>query len=164
MYEDYFGQELVQQMRHNGLTRQGIAYPLGIQGEAADQWLLRNVVAFQEDGSLACSGEILEGAWLQLMIGSKEFALEAARRAAQDALKPLNRASAVIVFDSVARRKLLGDQHTREEIAALRQIVGPTTPLVGCYTYGEHAPLGTASVAGRTVVQTGSILVIALGT
>jgi len=164
VYEDYFGSDLVRQMRHEGFTRQGSAYPLGIQGDTADQWLLRNVVAFQEDGSLACSGEILEGAWLQLMIGSKEFALEAARRAAQDALKPLNRVSAVIVFDSVARRKLLGPQHTMEEIAALRQIVGPEAALVGCYTYGEHAPPGTASVAGRTDVQTGSILVIALGT
>lgn len=164
VYEEYFGPDLVQQMRHDGVTRQASAYPLGIQGEAADQWLLRNVVLFQDDGSLACSGEILEGSWVQLMIGSKEFALEAARRAAQDALKPLNHAAAVIVFDSVARRKLLGHQHTTEEIAALRQVIGPSTPLVGCYTYGEHAPLPTASVAGRTVVQTGSILVIALGT
>jgi hypothetical protein len=164
VYEEYFGPELVQQMRHEGLTRQGSAYPLGIQCEAADQWLLRNVVSFQDDGSLACSGEILEGSWLQLMIGSREFALEAARRAAQDALKPLNHVAAVIVFDSVARRKLLGQQHAVAEVAALRQVVGPSTPLVGCYTYGEQAPLGTASVFGRTVVQTGSILVIALGT
>ena len=164
VYEEYFGPELVRRMRQDGFTRQGSAYPLGIQGEAANQWLLRNVVSFHEDGSLACSGEMVEGSWLQLMIGSKEFALEAARRAAKDALKPLNRVAAVIVFDSVARRKLLGQQHAIEEIAALRQVVGPSTPLVGCYTYGEHAPLGTASVAGRTVVQTGSILVIALGT
>ena len=164
VYEEYFGPDLVQRMRHEGFTRQGSAYPLGIQGQTQDQWLLRNVVSFQEDGSLACSGEILEGSWLQLMIGSREFALEAARRAAQDALKPLNRVAAVIVFDSVARRKLLGQQHAIEEIAVLKQVVGPSTPLVGCYTYGEQAPLGTASVAGRTVVQTGSILVIALGT
>jgi len=164
VYEEYFGPDLVQRMRHEGFTRQGSAYPLGIQGQTQDQWLLRNVVSFQEDGSLACSGEILEGSWLQLMIGSREFALEAARRAAQDALKPLNRVAAVIVFDSVARRKLLGQQQAAEEIAVLRQVVGPSTPLIGCYTYGEQAPLGTASIVGRTVVQTGSILVIALGT
>lgn len=164
VYEEYFGPDLVQRMRHEGFTRQGSAYPLGIQGETEDQWLLRNVVSFQEDGSLACSGEILEGSWLQLMIGSREFALEAARRAAQDALKPLNRAAAVIVFDSFARRKLLGQRQATEEIAVLQQVVGPSTPLIGCYTYGEQAPLGTASTVGRTIVQTGSILVIALGT
>src|SRR3989338_451144 len=152
-------------MHREGFTREASASPLGIQGEgvADDQWLLRNVVSFQEDGSLACSGEMLEGAWLQLMIGSREFALEAARRAAHDALKPLNRAAAVIVFDSVSRRKLLGRQHTASEVAALRQVVGSSTQMVGCYTYGEQAPLGTASLAGRTVVQTGSVLVIAIG-
>lgn len=164
VYEEYFGPDLVQRMRREGFTRQASAYPLGIQCEADDQWLLRNVVSFQEDGSLACSGEMLEGAWLQLMIGSREFALEAARRAAHDALKPLNRAAAVIVFDSVSRRKLLGRQHAASEVAALREVVGSSTPMVGCYTYGEQAPLGTASLAGRTVVQTGSVLVIAIGT
>ena len=50
------------------------------------------------------------------------------------------------------------------EVAALRQVVGASTPMVGCYTYGEQAPLDTASLAGRTVVQTGSVLVIAIGT
>jgi hypothetical protein len=164
VYEEYFGSDLVQRMRREGFTRQASAYPLGIQCEADDQWLLRNVVSFQEDGSLACSGEMLEGAWLQLMIGSREFALEAARRAAQDALKPLNRAAAVIVFDSVSRRKLLGRQYAASEVGVLRQVVGSSTPMVGCYTYGEQAPLGTASLAGRTVVQTGSVLVIAIGT
>ena len=104
VYEEYFGADLVQRMQREGFTRQASAYPLGIQGEADDQWLLRNVVSFQADGSLACSAEVVEGSWLQLMIGSREFALEAARRAAQDALKSLNRVAAVIVFDSVARR------------------------------------------------------------
>lgn len=164
VYEEYFGLDVVARMRREGFTRQASAYPLGIQGAAEDQWLLRNVVSFQEDGSLACSAEMVEGAWLRLMIGSREFALEAARRAAQDALKPLNRAAAVIVFDSVSRRKLLGQQQAAEEIAVLRQVVGPSTPLIGCYTYGEQAPLGSPLLVGRTVVQTGSILVIALGT
>lgn len=164
VYEEYFGSDLVQRMRREGFTRQASAYPLGIQCEAPDQWMLRNVVSFQEDGGLACSGEMFEGSWLQLMIGSREFALEAARRAAHDALKSLNRVAAVIVYDSAARRKLLGGQHAAAEIAALRHVIGPATPMIGCYTYGEHAPLGTSAVAGRTVVQTGSVLVIALGT
>lgn len=166
VYEEYFGADLVQRMQREGFTRQASAYPLGIQGEgeADDQWLLRNVVSFQEDGSLACSAEMVEGSWLQLMIGSREFALEAARRAAQDALKSIHRVAAVIVFDSVSRRKLLGRQHAASEVAALRHAVGASTPMIGCYTYGEQAPLGTASLAGRTVVQTGSVLVIAIGT
>lgn len=163
VYEEYFGADLVAQMRHEGPTRQTIAYPLGIKCEETDQWLLRNVVSFREDGSLACSGEIPEGAWLQLMISSKGLALEAARTAAQEAIRPLSRVAAVLVFDSISRRRLLGERHAAMEIAVIRQTIGSSVPLAGCYTYGEQAPVGMTSVSGRTGVQTGSVLVIALG-
>ena len=164
VYEEYFGHELVGQMRLEGFTRQRIAYPLGIQCEGTDRRLLRNVVAFQDDGSLACSGEIPEDSWLQLMIGSQALALDAARSAAQQAIQSLNRVVCVLVFDSVARRKLLGERHAAMEIAQVRHLIGPDVPLAGCYTYGEQAPVGVASLFGRTVVHTSSILVIAIGT
>ena len=164
VYEEYFGADLVQRMRQEGLTRQTIAYPLGIHEEGVDRWLLRNVVSFEADGSLACSGEIREGAWLQLMIGSRGPALEAARRAATQAIRSLNRPACVIVFDSVSRRILLGPRMTAMEIAAIREVIGPTTPLAGCYTYGEQAPCGMTTAAEATAMQTGSVLVVALGT
>ena len=163
VYEEYFGHEIVERMRVEGWTRQGSAYPLGIQCDTNDQWLLRNVQSVQADSSLLCSGEVPEEAWLQLMIGSKQFALDAAYRAAQQAIQPLNRVALVLVFDSVLRRKLLGTQHAALEIARIRQAVGFSTPLAGCYTYGEQGPLGNTAVYGRTAVQTGSVLVIALG-
>ncbi len=164
VYEEYFGPELVQRMKHERFTRQGIAYPLGIQSQAANQWLLRNVVAFSDDGSLSCSGEITEGAWLQLMIGSRELALEAAHLAAQHAIRSLNHVGCILIFDSALRRTLLGPQHAKMEIARIRETVGPGIPLAGCYTYGEQAPFGTASVYERTATQTGSVLIVALGT
>lgn len=164
VYEEYFGAELVQRMRQEGLTRQTIAYPLGIQEEGMDRWLLRNVVSFQADGSLACSGEIRQGAWLQLMIGSRELALEAARRAATQAIRSLNRLACVIVFDSASRRILLGPRMTAMEIAVIREVIGPTIPLAGCYTYGEQAPFGMSTSVEATAMQTGSVLVVALGT
>ena len=164
VYEEYFGRDLMTQMQQTGFTRQRIAYPLGMRGETTDQWLLRNVVAFKEDGSLSCSGELLEGAWLQLMIGSRELALEAARQAAQDAIRSLREVAAVLVFDSVARRTLLGERCAAEEVACIRHIIGPSVPLIGCYTYGEQAPLRTSAIAGRTAIQTGAVLVVAVGT
>ena len=164
VYEEYFGAPLVQRMREEGMTRQHIAYPLGIQCESSDQWVLRNVVSFQSDGSLSCSGEILEGSWLQLMIGSRQLALDAASRAAQSAIRSLNRIACVLVFDSVVRRKLLGSQQAATEIARIREAIGPSIPLAGCYTYGEQAPLKIASADEQTATQTGSVLVVALGT
>jgi hypothetical protein len=86
------------------------------------------------------------------MIGSKELALEAASRAAQAALRSLASVRFVLLFDSVARRMLLGSDAARE-IQHIRKIVGLSTPLIGCYTYGEQAH----------VVQTGAVLVIAVG-
>lgn len=164
VYEEYFGPQLVQRMRQEKLTRQRIAFPLGIQCQAPDQWLLRHVVAFQGDGSLACSGEILEGAWLQLMMSSRDLALEAAHKAAQQAIRSLNRIACVLVFDSALRRTLLGAQQAAAEIARIRKVIGPVTPMAGCYTYGEQAPFGALMTNERTASQTSSVLVAAIGT
>lgn len=163
VYEEYFGADLVTRMRQESLTRQGIAYPLGIQGEAANQWLLRNVVSFGEDGSLLCTGEILQGSWVQLMIGSRELAIEAAEQAARQAVRALNRIAVVLIFDSAVRRKLLGPHQAAQEIARIRQAIGLQTPLVGCYTYGEQAPIGGTDTYEHAATQTGSVLAIALG-
>jgi hypothetical protein len=163
VYEEYFGQDLVGHLREGGFSRSRIAYPLGVQAEAGGGWLLRTITAFEEDGSLACSAEVPEGSWLQLMIGSPDLAIDAAHRAAQAAVRTLSHVAAVLVFDSVARRLLLGHSHTSTEIAAIRRVVGERVPLAGGYTYGEQAPMSVASLQGRTAVQTGSVLVVALG-
>lgn len=163
VYEEYFGADAVGRLQQEGLTREAIAYPLGMQCEAPDRWLLRNVVAFRHDGSLACNGEILEGSWLQLMIGSRELALEAAEAAAQQAVKPLHRVAGLLVFDSAARRRLLGEHHAAMEMARIRRLVGASVPVAGCYTYGEQGPVDSALVAGRAAVQTGSVLIVAFG-
>ena len=166
VYEDYLGPAGVQQLRERGLSRQGIVYPLGMQEDPTRQWLLRNVVAVGEDGSLSCSGELLEGSWVQLMIGSRALALEAAHRAAQHAIQPLNRVACVLVFDSAVRRTLLGPRHAAMEITRIRDAAGPTTPLAGCYTYAEQGPIGIAApeqMVQPIATQTGSVLVVALG-
>ncbi len=162
VYEEYFGPAVAANLRGERFSRAGIAYPLGVRGERERQWLLRTVVSFGEGGSLACSGEIREGEWLQLMIGSRELALEAARRAALEAVRALDRVACVLVFDSALRKALLGPRHAALEIAQIREVVGPSTPLAGCYTYGEQAT-GGALGHGYAATQTGSILVIALG-
>jgi hypothetical protein len=130
---------------------------------AANQWLLRNVMSFGSDGSMACSGDLTEGAFLQLMIGSRELALDAARRAAREALRPMARPAGVLVFDSVVRRRLLGSHHAALEIARIRETIGTGTPFAGCYTYGEQAALGAGDAASAST-QTGTVLVVALGT
>jgi len=164
VYEEYFGPEVIGRMRREGLSRQKIAYPLGIQRHQEAPWLLRNVVSFGTDGSLGCTGEVFEDSALHVMIGSRELALEAAREAARQAVRGLNHVAAVLVFDSAVRRTLLGPQQAAEELRQVQHIIGNTTALAGCYTYGEQAPVESASAYERTMVQTGSVLVVALGT
>ncbi|MBI4354696.1 MAG: FIST C-terminal domain-containing protein [Candidatus Omnitrophica bacterium] len=153
VYEEYFGDEVMEHVHEKSFTRQLIAYPLGIQGETTDAFLLRNVREFSADGSVVCTGEIPEGATVRLMIGSKELALEAASRAAQTALRSLASVRFVLLFDSASRRALLGSDAARE-IQQIRHIIGLSTPLIGCYTYGEHV---------LSTMQTGAALVIAVG-
>lgn len=162
VYEEYFGASDRRPDRPAGLTRELIAYPLGLQLDATEQFLLRNVRGFGSDGSVVCTGELIEGAWVQLMIGSKELAFEAASRAAQQAVQQVSTVHAVVVFDSVSRKQLLGHE-TAEEFSRIRRVVGSSVPIAGCYTYGEQAPLGTPYGYGRVSVQTGAILVLAIG-
>ena len=162
VYEHYFGPSMMETVRHGGLSRELICYPLGMQLETGGH-LLRNVMAFGPDGSLECTGEVAEGMTMQLMIGSKEVALEAAAVAARRAVRSLQSVRFVLVFDSVVRKRLLG-RETTVAFQRLRNVIGPSVPVLGCYTYGEQAPLNGLSIAGHSSVQTGSILVIAVGT
>ena len=162
VYEEYFGASLFESLQQAALTRRLIAYPLGIQMDAGEDYLLRNIMAFEPNGSLVCTGEVTEGAWVQLMIGSKELALQAASSAARQAVQHLSKVWCLIVFDSVARRKLLG-REAALELARIREVVGADVPIVGCYTYGEQAPLGTPYPYGRSSVQTGACLIVAIG-
>ncbi len=165
VYEEYFGSEAMKRMRNERLTRASVAFPLGIQqGTAPTRWILRNVFTFRDDGSLLCNAELLENTPVQLMIGSRQLAIDAAYRAAKQAVQSLNRVACVIIFDDAARRTLLGNQYAALECERMRDAIGPNTPLIGCYTYGEHAALGATSGLERTTIQTGSVLAIALGT
>ena len=173
VYDEYLGPDLIKTARQEGLpasrdaaqaglARQLLAYPLGVKLESSEAFLLRNVRRIEPDGGLLCTGEIPEGSTVRLMIGYKEPALEAASRAAQQALRPLSKVQFVLVFDSVSRRKLLGVD-AAQDIHRIRKIVGLSTPLVGCYTYGEHAPLQGSVPHGPSAVQTGAVLVVAVG-
>lgn len=162
VYEEYFGEALMQRLRQSGLTREMIAYPLGVQLESTGQFLLRTIMSIGADGSLVCTGEVKQDTWVQLMIGSKESCLDAAAQAARQAVQSLQQVWFVLMFSSVVRKRLLG-QDAGREIAGVRQVVGPNVPLAGCYTYGEQAPLGTSNAYGRSSLHTGSCLIVAVG-
>lgn len=145
IYEDYFG-EKADELRKEALARLAITYPLGLKiPEYEEEYLIRDPITANPDGSITCAAEIPEGSEVRLMIGSKERAVEAAQDAARHLMKEFATDGAkpkfVLMFNCIAREKLFG-QKAGEEIHAVTEIIGSDVPLLGFYTYGEQAPLG----------------------
>lgn len=143
LYEDYFGEEEARHLKEETLAKLAITYPLGMRIAGSEEMLLRDPLSVDAHGSITCAAEIPEGAEVQLMIGSRESAVAVAREAAQYALNQLEggQPKAVIIFNCIARNKLFGE-HAGDEITAIQEVLGPSVPLLGFYTYGEQAPLG----------------------
>lgn len=142
IYDDYFG-ETARELRTETLAKLAITYPLGMKTAGSDEMLIRDPITVDEKGSITCAAEIPEGSEIQLMIGSREEAVKVAKIAAEKAVEQLDGAvpKAVIIFNCIARNKLFGER-SGDEISAIQEAVGKTTPLLGFYTYGEQAPLG----------------------
>jgi len=145
VYEDYFG-ERAKELRKEALARMAITYPIGLKiPEYEDEYLIRDPITVDEKGAITCAAEVPEGSEVRLMIGSREKAIEAAEEAARHMMHEFEIDKAqpkfVFMFNCIAREKLYGAR-AKEEIQAVVDIIGRTTPLLGFYTYGEQAPLG----------------------
>jgi hypothetical protein len=143
IYKNYFGEEEAKQLQKETLAKLAITYPLGMLVAGSEEMLIRDPISVDEHGSITCAAEIPENSDIQLMIGSREEAVKVAKVAAENAMSQLDGAEpkAVIIFNCIARNKLFGE-HAGDEISAIQEAVGATTPLIGFYTYGEQAPLG----------------------
>lgn len=142
IYEDHFGEENIYELKTTTLAKLAITYPLGMHIDGSDELLIRDPISVDEHGSITCAAEIPEGSEVRLMVGDEDTAINVARAAAASAVSQLERAEpkAVVIFNCIARSKLFGERRG-EEISAIQEAVGSTTPLIGFYTYGEQAPL-----------------------
>ncbi len=141
LYEDYFGEDSLE-LRTTTLAKLAITYPIGIRVPSQQEMLIRDPLKVNKDGSIVCAAEVPQGSEIQLMVGSKEEAIEAAKQAALQAVKDLNGAQpgAILIFNCIARNKLFGED-VGQEISAIHQAIGIQVPLAGFYTYGEIAPI-----------------------
>lgn len=143
IYDEYFGEKEASVLRTETLAKLAVSYPLGMKVEGSDEMLIRDPLTVDENGSITCAAEIPENSSIQLMIGSRDEAIKVAGEAARNAVEQLNgsKPKAVIIFNCIARNKLFGER-SGDEIKEIQKAVGPDTPLIGFYTYGEQAPLG----------------------
>lgn len=162
LYETYFGRAAAS-LKSETLADMSIVYPLGMPIPGEEEYLLRNVLKVDRDGSVVYAGEMPEGSQVRLMMGSKARALEAARRAAeQAALEIAPRPCRFgLIFSSCSRARLFGRGLDRE-IRAIQEVLGQAAPLAGFYTYGEQAPLSAAGFRGRSYFHNETLVVVAV--
>lgn len=163
LYETYFG-KAADTLRGESLAGLSIVYPLGMPIPGEEEYLLRNVLRVDPaTGSLLYAGEISEGSEVRLMMGTKEKALEAAHKAAEQAVGAIapRKPSFALVFSSCSRARLFG-RRAAEEIDAIRQVLGRAVPIAGFYDYGEQAPLTATGFRGLSYFHNETLVVCAV--
>ncbi|MCC6261556.1 MAG: FIST C-terminal domain-containing protein [Anaerolineales bacterium] len=114
-------------------------YPLGV--EQGEDLVIRAPIRVEADGSFRMNATIRDGIDAYLLVGSLATCENAARHAAQDALKKLGNAkpALALVLVDVAWQMLL-KAHPGAEVAAVQEILGDKIPIAGGYTLGQIVP------------------------
>ena len=150
-------------LKNTALNSSAAMYPLGFYLEEANQYLLRNIIDILDDGSIVCHEGIAEGTEVHLMISNKESCRRSAVEAAELVKASLGDrpAKLVLVFESLARHKILG-RTASSEIQAIKDVLGAATPIAGMCSYGEIGPFGTMNNIKNIYLHNESILILAI--
>jgi hypothetical protein len=168
LYEEYLSRTTSALKRE--IEKISVFYPIGLRIEGEEEYLIRNVVSINDDGSLHCQGNVPAGASIRLMISTKETCLDATKAAIDEALatvaSPLVRfykekmSRFAIVFSSFSRHTLL-KREAAKELDLLKKQLGDI-PFMGIYTASELAPMRASSYHGQVYFhnQTFSCLLV----
>ena len=140
LYERYLGEEDAK-----GLPGTGLLFPIQINDpKRPEHKIVRTILSIdREAGSMTFAGDVPEGWDAQLMRGDFEHLEAGAGEAAKQAVNKTKDADSsdklAILVSCVGRRWLLG-QRIFNELEAASAELGPRTPRIGFYSYGEIAP------------------------
>ena len=162
LYEDYLACDL--NTLRKELKRISILYPIGVYLPGEEEYILRNILAIEDNGSLIFQGNVPEEDLIRLMIGTKESCLSAVYQALDEAKKGLfgRMGKFVFIFDSASRYILLGRQADKE-LEIIKKGLDKDTSIIGLYTYGEQAPLRAINYQGRAYFHNQTITILAMG-
>jgi hypothetical protein len=120
-------------------TRFTLEHPLGIARRAGEP-IVRFITELDADnGALVCMATVPEGAYVWTLSGDERSVLDATDAACAEALAPLtDEPLAMIAFDCIARRSVLGEVGIRCEIDRIADQASGAA-VAGFYTYGEIA-------------------------
>lgn len=169
LYEEYLATTLTALKKE--IPTLSVFYPIGIKIEGEEEYLIRNVVFIDDDGSLHSQGNIPQGASIRLMISTKETCLDATRAAITEAKRVLSlpamkffkerTSKFAVAFSSFSRYTLLR-RDAPKELALIKEELGDDIPFIGIYTASEMAPMRAASFHGQVYFhnQTFSFLMV----
>ncbi|MDD2703222.1 MAG: FIST N-terminal domain-containing protein [Candidatus Omnitrophica bacterium] len=170
LYADYLGIEVSKLKRE--LKHISILYPIGLNIPGEEEYLLRNIVSIENDGSFICQGNVPEGTPIRIMIGTIETCLEAARQAAKEAAgnfsgpimgyKKQQIKQFALVFSSFSRYNLL-KRLAGKEIEIIKAVLGTEIPITGVYTSGELAPLRESAYRGQLYFHNQTVTIVIIG-
>jgi len=115
-------------------------YPFGINRLGAEK-IVRDPIQKEDDGSLVCVGEVPAGNFVDILVGTTESLVGAARQAlhrSQAAIGPAPGARLAIFIDCISRVLFLQEEFCQE----LDAVHTDDIPLVGALTMGEIANSG----------------------
>lgn len=167
LYEAYLGHNPSQLKKE--LKMISTLYPLGIYIPGEEEYLLRNIISIEADGSICLQGNVPEGSTIRLMIGTKETCLTATKQAVDEAKKSLFSYPGItfkkkfaLVFSSISRYMLLR-REAKKEFEIIKESLGPDTAFIGLYTCAEMAPLRAISYRGQVYFHNQTIAILIIG-
>lgn len=104
--------------------------------------------------AIVCTGEVPPGGMAWFMRGTADSVLRSTAAACEDATVALDgaQAQAMLVFDCIGRRGVLGEERTGDEVERIRA-AAPDAAIAGLYTYGEIGRIrGVNALHSQTVV------------
>lgn len=136
LYEQYLGDHAAT------LPASGLLFPLSIRMRREDTAIVRTILAIDRAArSLTFAGDIPNGAYAQLMRANFERLVEGAEGAARNCHpRSAGQSPDLAILISCVGRKLVLKQRVEEEVESVSEVLGPSTPLTGFYSYGEISP------------------------
>ena len=137
-------------------TEFAMTHPIGMSRRSGEEVRFIAGADFEER-SIQCIAQVPQGGVVWIMEGDDASVLDATREACADALDALDGAQpvAMVAFDCIARRGVLGDAGIGDEVQLISAAAAGAA-VAGFYTYGEIARTkGTGGFHNQTLVVLG---------
>lgn len=135
IYKKYLGQEA------DNLPGSALMFPLSVTIPGSPQPVVRTILGIDHDeNSMTFAGDIPAGSKVRFMKANFDMLTSSASIAAQNTLQQSANAPDFSLLVSCVGRKIILGPRIEEELEAVAESFGNSTPFAGFYSYGEIAP------------------------